>query len=129
MRTEFEIYSQFLEETRTEYDRLQGYLKSLEQYDYLLSEERGQKMLVDAYDEGKLPVGRYEAHKTLQHLLQTTGLKQDQLIRFFGSRKKVSDVVNGVVAILDIEAVALGELFKLPPGLFKLPAGPWKFFR
>ena len=73
-------------------------------------------------------VGRYEdetedfpaspPHRALQFLLEQNDLRQADLVHIFGSRGRVSEVVNGKRTISKAQAKALGDFFKVAPDLF-----------
>jgi len=50
--------------------------------------------------------------------MEQNDLRQEDLVPVFGSRGRVSDVVNGKCAISKAQAKALGEFFKVSPELF-----------
>jgi HTH-type transcriptional regulator/antitoxin HigA len=54
------------------------------------------------------------------HVLQSLNneLRQADLVKIFGSRGRVSEVINGKRAISKAQAKSLGEFFKVSPDLF-----------
>jgi HTH-type transcriptional regulator/antitoxin HigA len=50
--------------------------------------------------------------------MEQNDLRQADLMKIFGSRGRVSEVVNGKRAISKSQAKALGEFFKVSPELF-----------
>jgi HTH-type transcriptional regulator / antitoxin HigA len=57
-------------------------------------------------------------HELLQHLMESNGTRQADLVGLIGSREVVSEVVNGKRAISKSQAKALGAFFSVSPGLF-----------
>ena len=57
-------------------------------------------------------------YRTLQFLMEQNDLRQADLVSIFGSRGRVSEVVNGKRAISKAQEKALGEFFKVSPELF-----------
>jgi HTH-type transcriptional regulator/antitoxin HigA len=57
-------------------------------------------------------------HDILQHLMESSGTRQADLVGIIGSSGVVSEVVNGKRAISKAQAKALGEYFNLSPSLF-----------
>jgi HTH-type transcriptional regulator / antitoxin HigA len=56
--------------------------------------------------------------QTPQFLMEQNDLRQADWVSIFGSRGRVSEVVNGKRAISKAQAKALGEFFKVSPELF-----------
>jgi len=56
--------------------------------------------------------------EVLQHLMESNGLKQADLVGIIGSKGVVSEVINGKRSISKAQAKALGELFHVSPALF-----------
>jgi HTH-type transcriptional regulator/antitoxin HigA len=50
--------------------------------------------------------------------MEQNDLRQADLMKIFGSRGRVSEVVNGKRAISKFQAKSLGEFFKVSPELF-----------
>ena len=58
-------------------------------------------------------------HEILQHLLETSGTKQTDLVGVISSSKGlISAIVNGKRSISKVQAKKLGEYFKISPSLF-----------
>jgi len=75
--------------------------------------------LVDDYEETQLTDEDITSPlEVLQHLMETNGLKQADLVGIVGSKGVVSEVVNGKRSISKAQAKALGELFNISPALF-----------
>lgn len=63
--------------------------------------------------------GNLAPHEILQHLLESSGTKQADLVGIVSSSKGlISSIVNGKRAISKEQAKKLGEYFKVSPGLF-----------
>jgi HTH-type transcriptional regulator / antitoxin HigA len=74
--------------------------------------------LVEDYENQTFPVPTSAPHETLQFLMAQNDLRQADLVPIFGSRGRVSEIVNGKRAISKAQAKALGEFFKVSPELF-----------
>ncbi|MGB5631730.1 MAG: hypothetical protein WBM44_06025 [Waterburya sp.] len=54
----------------------------------------------------------------LLHLMESNGIKQENLVGVIGSRGVVSEVVNGKRSISKAQAKTLAEFFSVDVGLF-----------
>lgn len=59
-----------------------------------------------------------QPHEILQHIMESSATRQADLVGVVGSSGVVSEIVNGKRAISKAQAKALGEYFKVLPGLF-----------
>lgn len=75
-------------------------------------------VLIEDYETEHYPMDDVAPHELLQHLMESNGARQADLVGLIGSRGVVSEVVNGKRAISKAQAKALGELFSVSPGLF-----------
>jgi HTH-type transcriptional regulator / antitoxin HigA len=57
-------------------------------------------------------------HSMLIFLMEQRGIKQSDLVGVIGSKGIVSEVVNGKWEISKAQAKALGDFFKVDPGVF-----------
>ena len=57
-------------------------------------------------------------HRILQFLMKQNELRQADLVKVFGSRGRVSEVINGKRGISKAQAKALGQFFKVAPEAF-----------
>jgi HTH-type transcriptional regulator/antitoxin HigA len=75
--------------------------------------------LIEDYEEENYPMDESTPHEILQHLMESSGLRQADLVRILGSSSGVvSEMVNGKRSISKAQAKALGEYFKVSPSLF-----------
>ena len=74
--------------------------------------------LIEDYEDQTFPVPTSTPPQTLQFLMEQNDLRQADLVPIFGSRGRVSEIVNGKRAISKAQAKALGEFFKVSPELF-----------
>jgi HTH-type transcriptional regulator/antitoxin HigA len=122
------IYSKLLAEiapraieTEEEYDRLLAVAERLTFAKNLTPEERAlYKLLVtliEVYETENYPI-ESEPHEILQHIMESSGTRQADLVGIIGSSGVVSEVVNGKRAISKAQAKALGDYFKISPSLF-----------
>jgi HTH-type transcriptional regulator / antitoxin HigA len=75
-------------------------------------------VLIEDYEAEHYPMDHVTPHELLQHLMESNGTRQADLVGLIGSRGVVSEVVNGKRAISKSQAKALGEFFSVSPGLF-----------
>jgi HTH-type transcriptional regulator/antitoxin HigA len=108
-------------ETEEEYDRLLAVAERLTFAKNLTPEERAlYKLLVtliEVYERENYPI-ESEPHEILQHIMESSGTRQADLVGIIGSSGVVSEVVNGKRAISKAQAKALGDYFKISPSLF-----------
>ena len=109
-------------ETQEEYDRLLAVAERLTFAKNLTPEERAlYKLLVtliEVYERENYPMDKSEPHEILQHIMESSGTRQADLVGIIGSSGVVSEVVNGKRAISKAQAKALGDYFKISPSLF-----------
>ena len=108
-------------ETEDEYDRLLAIAERLTFAKNSTPEERIlYKLLVtliEVYETENYPI-ESEPHEILQHIMESSGTRQADLVGIIGSSGVVSEVVNGKRAISKAQAKALGDYFKVSPSLF-----------
>jgi HTH-type transcriptional regulator / antitoxin HigA len=108
-------------ETEDEYDRLLAIAERLTFAKNSTPEERTlYKLLVtliEVYETENYPI-ESEPHEILQHIMESSGTRQADLVGIIGSSGVVSEVVNGKRAISKAQAKALGDYFKVSPSLF-----------
>ncbi|HLP90180.1 MAG TPA: transcriptional regulator [Nostocaceae cyanobacterium] len=116
-----EIAPQIIE-TEAEYERLLKVAEELTLKKNRTLEERTlYKLLVkliEDYEAENYPMDKAAPHEILQHLMESSGTRQADLVGIIGSSGVVSEVVNGKRAISKAQAKALGEYFKISPSLF-----------
>jgi HTH-type transcriptional regulator / antitoxin HigA len=111
-------------ETKEEFERADAEIGRLlkKGYDHLSAEEKRLlallSRLIEDYEDRTFPVPDSPPYQTLQFLMEQNDLRQADLVSIFGSRGRVSEVVNGKRAISKAQAKALGEFFKVSPELF-----------
>ena len=109
-------------ETEDEYDRLLAVVERLTFAKNCTPEEDAlHKLLVtliEVYDAENYPIDKSEPHEILQHIMESSGTRQADLVGIIGSSGVVSEVVNGKRAISKAQAKALGDYFKVSPSLF-----------
>jgi HTH-type transcriptional regulator/antitoxin HigA len=124
-----EIYSNLLLETlpkvietEVEYEQLLAKAEKLTfQKDKSIEEQNLLKLLVlliEEYETKNYPFPTAKPHEILQHLMESSGTRQADLVNIIGSSGVVSEVVNGKRSISKTQAKALGEYFKISPSLF-----------
>lgn len=75
-------------------------------------------LLIEEYETENYPLENPKPYEILQHLMESSGTSQADLVGVIGSSGVVSEVVNGQRNISKIQAKALGEYFKISPSLF-----------
>ena len=109
-------------ETEEEYDRLLAVAERLTFAKNLTPEEKVlYKLLVtliEVYETENYPMDKSEPHEILQHIMESSGTRQADLVGIIGSSGVVSEVVNGKRAISKAQAKALGDYFKISASLF-----------
>jgi HTH-type transcriptional regulator/antitoxin HigA len=109
-------------ETEEEYDRLLAVAERLTFAKNLTPEEKVlYKLLVtliEVYETENYPMDKPEPHEILQHIMESSGTREADLVGIIGSSGVVSEVVNGKRAISKAQANALGDYFKISPSLF-----------
>jgi HTH-type transcriptional regulator/antitoxin HigA len=74
--------------------------------------------LIEAYEAHNYPMEQSPPHEILQHIMESSGIRQADLVGVIGSSGVVSEVVNGKRSISKAQAKALGDYFKVSPTLF-----------
>jgi HTH-type transcriptional regulator / antitoxin HigA len=111
-------------ETKEEFERADAEIGRLLRKGYInLSVEERRlpallSRLIEDYEDRTFPVPDSPPYRTLQFLMEQNDQRQADLVSIFGSRGRVSEVVNGKRAISKAQAKALGEFFKVSPELF-----------
>jgi HTH-type transcriptional regulator / antitoxin HigA len=75
-------------------------------------------MLIEVYEAQHYPMDESQPHEILQHVMESSGTRQADLVGVIGSSGVVSEVINGKRSISKAQAKALGEYFKVSPSLF-----------
>ena len=109
-------------ETEQEYDRTLAVAERLTFQKNRTPEERAlHKLLVtliEAYEAQNYSMDQAAPHEILQHIMESSGTRQADLVGVIGSSGVVSEVVNGKRSISKAQAKALGDYFKVSPTLF-----------
>ena len=74
--------------------------------------------LIEEFETKYYPIEPSSPHAMLEHLMDTRGIKQSDLVGIIGSKGVISEIVNRKRAISKAQAKALGELFNVSPALF-----------
>ncbi|NEQ65024.1 MAG: transcriptional regulator [Symploca sp. SIO2D2] len=74
--------------------------------------------LIETYEAQNYPMTQAAPHEILQHILESSGTPQAELVGVIGSSSVVSEVVNGNCPINKAQAKALGDFFRVSPTLF-----------
>lgn len=109
-------------ETEEEYDRALALAEQLTFAKDRTPEEQALHkllvMLIESYENVSYPMDVPAPHEILQHILESSGTRQADLVGIIGSSGVVSEVVNGRRSISKAQAKALGAYFKVSPNLF-----------
>lgn len=73
---------------------------------------------VQEYEAKYYQIPEATPRDVLLHLMEVRKLKQADLVGVIGSKKVVSEVVNGKRAISKAQTKALGEFFNVNPSVF-----------
>lgn len=74
--------------------------------------------LIEKFEDENYPISEGTPHSMLLHLMEASGIKQENLVSVIGSRGVVSEVVNGKRSISKAQAKALAKFFSVDVGLF-----------
>ena len=111
-------------ENETEYHRMLATLESLMEKDEdAMSPEDGRLLkllavLIEEYEDRKVPLPPAEPHKMLKYLLEEKGVKQSDLWPVVGSKSRVSEILAGKRSITKGQAKNLAAFFHVPVELF-----------
>ena len=70
-------------------------------------------LLVETYETKAHPMDKSKPHERLQHIMESSGTHQADLVGAIGSSGVVSEIVNGKRAISKRQAKLLGDRFKV----------------
>ena len=108
-------------ENQEEYDRLLPIAERLTFAKNRTPEEKALYrllvLLIETYETKKYPI-ESKPHEILQHIMESSGTTQTDLVGTIGSSDIVSDIVDGKQSITEIQARLLGDRFKVSPELF-----------
>jgi HTH-type transcriptional regulator/antitoxin HigA len=109
-------------ETEEEYDRALAIAEKLTfAKDRTLEEKALHKLivtLIEAYETEHYPMEESKPYEILNHLMESSGTRQAELVGVIGSSGVVSEIVNGKRTISKTQALALGHYFKVSSSLF-----------
>jgi len=75
-------------------------------------------ILITAYDDRHYPLAEVAPNVTLGHLMENSGRQAKDLLPIFGTRGRVSEVLNGKRSISKEQAKKLAGFFKVSAELF-----------
>jgi HTH-type transcriptional regulator/antitoxin HigA len=105
-------------ETKDEFERMDAEIGRLlrKGYDNLSIEERRLlallSRLIEDYEDRTFPVPDSPPHRTLQFLMEQNDLRQADLVSVFGSRGRVSEVVNGKACDQQVSGESAGRILQ-----------------
>jgi len=111
-------------ETEEEYDHMVAAVKRLMDKgdDHLSPEEAAlletMAILIQAYDDLRYPLPPVAPNVMLAYLMETSGRTAKDLLPVFGTRGRVSEVLNGRRSISKEQARKLASLFRVKVDLF-----------
>lgn len=110
-------------ETEGEYEE---YLRVLEELTFaknLTQEEKALYrllvLLTENYETENYPMPSVEPREILKHLIESSGISQDDLVGIIGAGEVVSQLVDGKCSLNSWQAQALGNYFQVSPSLFQ----------
>lgn len=74
--------------------------------------------IVEVYENKNYQLDKSMPHEILQHIMDSSGICQADLVGIIGSSGVVSEIVSGKRSISKAQAKALGSYFKVTPSLF-----------
>ncbi len=109
--------------TEAQYDRAIAEIEKLLKKGDRISAEEDHLLdllstLVEKYEDEHYRIGPSAPHEILQHLMDSRGLKQKDIVHLFGSSGRASEAINGQRPISKIQAKALAEFFHVSTDLF-----------
>ena len=111
-------------ETGAEYDRMvTAVARLIDKGEVRLSPEEAalletMAILIQAYDDHHYPVAHVTPAQLLADLMETSGRTAKDLLLVFGTRGRVSEVLNGKRAISKEKAKKLEAIFKVSAAAF-----------
>ncbi len=109
-------------DTEAEYDRLLAIAEQLTFNRNKTPEERSiyqlLVILIETYEAQQYTMPISPPHEVLQHIMESSGIRESDLIGKLGSSEVVSEIVNGKQSISKVQAKVLGDMFKVSPSLF-----------
>lgn len=111
-------------ETEAEYDRMTAAVGELmdKGEDNVSPEESAlletMAILIQAYDDRHHPLSSVAPSEMLAYLMETSGRTSRDLLPVFGTRGRVSEVLNGKRSISKEQAKKLATLFQVSTDLF-----------
>ena len=111
-------------ETEDEYDRMvTAVARLMDKGEVRLSPEEAalletMAILIQAYDDHHYPVAHATPAQLLADLMETSGRTAKDLLLVFGTRGRVSEVLNGKRAISKEQAKKLEAIFKVSAAAF-----------
>ncbi|WP_242728738.1 helix-turn-helix domain-containing protein [Microcoleus vaginatus] len=74
--------------------------------------------LIEDYEETHYQLNASNRHSRLLHLMEARSLEPADLVEIIGTVETVTEIVNGQLEISKKQAEALGNFFRVNPGLF-----------
>lgn len=109
-------------ETEAEYERLLAIAEQLTFNRNKTPDERSiyqlLVILIETYESQQYAMPISPPHEILQHIMESSGIRQSDLVGKIGSSGVVSEIVNGKRSISKAQAKVLGHMFKVSPSLF-----------
>jgi len=109
--------------TETDYDKAIALIERLLGKGDRISAEEDQLLdllstLVEKYEDEHYPIEPSQPHIILQHLMESRGLKQKDVMHLFRSSGRASEAINGLRPISKQQAIALAAYFHVSTDLF-----------
>jgi HTH-type transcriptional regulator / antitoxin HigA len=110
-------------ETETEYDRLLALVEQLHAKKQWRTPEESALykllvILIENYETQEYPMPASPPNRILQHILESSGTVQADLVGWLGSEEVVNEILAGQRPIYATQAQLLADLFKVSASLF-----------
>jgi HTH-type transcriptional regulator/antitoxin HigA len=109
-------------ETEAEYDRALAIAEQLTFNKNKTPEERAiyqlLVVLIETYEAKHYALPVSKPHEVLQHIMESSGTENSDLVGKIGSLEVVSQLMNGDRVMTIEQAKILGDMFKVSPQLF-----------
>lgn len=110
-------------DTEEEFDRMVAAVEDLMDKGENLSNEESALLetlaiLIQSYEDRKYPLAPLPPNETLAYLMETSGKTTKDLLPVFGSRGRISEVLNAKRTISKEQSKRLAVLFRVSTDLF-----------
>jgi HTH-type transcriptional regulator / antitoxin HigA len=75
-------------------------------------------ILIETYESQQYPMSISPPHEIIQHIMESSGTRQSDLVGKIGSSEMVSEIVDGKRSITNAQANILSDMWKVSPSFF-----------